>query len=299
MVPVRTTSLGGRVADGPGAHEHDMRLGAAARLHAEGDSAGALEILPDLVAARPDHLDTRLLMARCLVVVGAPAVARAAAEAAVDVDPSSWQAHVLVARAVMATDPPTAVAAAERAVALAPAEPEPHKVLAEATGARGDSPTDALLDPARPDPLDRARGLAPILPQALRGVAPEGAPESPVAPATPAPPATRAPVVAPTTVAPPLGLLAEETAEPRERREPVLPKALGGTGLGGPDADSPTEGRDEVGTPRLVFRIIGLVGWVLLGFRFGVQVIGGPLGLLLFAAIVAGVAVGARRVANA
>jgi tetratricopeptide (TPR) repeat protein len=273
MVPVRTTSPGGRVADEARADEHDAALAGAARLHAAGDSAAALEILPDLVAARPDHLDTRLLLARCLAAVGAPAVARAAAEAAVEVDPSSWQAHVLVARAVGASDPSAAVAAAERAVALAPAEPEAHRALAEATSTGGVPATDVLLDPTRPDPTERSRTVTPTLPRSLQGVLPD------------------------------TGQVGSHPANPPSgdvdrRREPVLPKALGGSGLDGSPlgaADEP-DAHDRIGGGRMAFRIVGLVGWLLIGFRFGVQGIGGPIGLLLFAAVVAGVAYGASRV---
>lgn len=250
------------MADQARADQHDAALAGAARLHAAGDSAGALEVLPDLVAARPDHLDTRLLLARCLVAVGSPAVARAAAEAAVEVDPSSWQAHVLVARAARGTDPVAAVAAAERAVAIAPAEPETHRALAEATSGGADAGGASRLDPPRTDPVERAHAIAPTLPRALQGVAPE----------------------------------TEEPAAPR--REPILPKALGGTGLEGstltasPDAPA----GDRIGPGRIAFRIVGLVTWLLVGFRFGVQGIGGPIGLLLFAVVVAGVVYGARRV---
>jgi hypothetical protein len=80
------------------------------------------------------------------------------------------------------------------------------------------------------------------------------------------------------------------------RREPLLPKALGGTGLAGTGTgdDAPAT-EDRLGGGRLAVRVIGLVAWLLVGFRIGVQGIGGPVGIALFVAVLAWVAFLARR----
>jgi tetratricopeptide (TPR) repeat protein len=353
------------VGDGPPAHDdHGQALAVATRLHATGDSTGALELLPDLVAARPDDGAVRLLLARCLATAGTPAVALAAADAAVACDPTSWAAQAVLAQAALAIDPERATAAAERAVALAPHEPEAHRVMAavgaalaessdpdgatrRSTGARGAAlgRRPSTTTPAA-TALDEPR-LAPRLPASLAGVVPEGsaaddappvtapptpatvipgapagpptawptpgteAPAGPPAawptpaaevPASLAPPVGPSPSVAPPAIAPvqspaPASAPADGPGATRTeaRREPLLPKALGGTGLAGSAlAEDPSE-EDRIGGGRLAVRVVGLATWLLVGFRLGVQVIGGPAGIALFVGVVAWVAFLARR----
>jgi hypothetical protein len=362
------------VADGPRTHhDHDQALAVATELHAAGDSGRALELLPDLVAARPDDLVVRLLLARCLTTAGSPAVALAAAEAAVACDPTSWEAQALLSRAALVTDPDAAAIAAERAVMLAPGEPdairaqvavrtaqagpESEGTTRRATGlaALGRRPAPTLTD--RPELGDLEPRLTPRLPAALdpllasppppAGVAavepvaraeaddappavatppspakgpapapagpdgatppsrakgplpPAGAPSTPAA-APPSlakspPPAAwptlpeSPPVAWPSTPADP-PTPADET---RARRDAPLPVSLGGTGLGGTqptDDDAP-----QVGGGRLTIRVLGLATWLFLGFRLGLQGIGGPAGTGLFLLTVAGAVYGARQ----
>lgn len=373
------------MADGAPAHDdHGQALAVATRLHATGDSTGALELLPDLVAARPDDGAVRLLLARCLATAGTAPVALAAADAAVACDPSSWAAQTVLAQAAVAIDPERATTAAERAVQLAPHEPEAHRVLASVQAALTESPTSddgprrrtagalgATLGrrPTAPGgaatALDEPR-LSPRLPAALAGVVPEGvapegpasapptadadgpapgtlaepppsptampaAPGAPVAPspdpvaatpatpaetpvwaAPPAPPVTAtaaspAPVPDPgplataTPAAPPTTLPVPPTTDAQgalgapPRREPLLPKALGGTGLAGTTLVGDTPEEDRIGGAHLAVRVIGLVTWLLVGFRVGVQVIGGPVGIAVFVAVLAWVAFLGRR----
>ena len=375
------------MAEGPPAHDdHGQALAVATRLHATGDSASALELLPDLVAARPDDGAVRLLLARCLATAGAPAVALAAADAAVACDPTSWAAQAVLAQAAVTIDPERATAAAERAVQLGPHEPEAHRVLAAVRAALTETPaaadgprrrpTGALgaalgRRPSTPAPVttepDEPR-LTPRLPAALAGVAPAGEavttttappvaaaltpaapaapnldpapaslpaadgtttapaapspdPAAPAAPPTPAvtaaPPASGpapgAPAEGPAWASPPpppvaavsptAGTLAPAPrttpdlgggARTEARREPPLPKALGGTGLAGAGDDTAPE-EERIGGARLAVRVFGLVTWLLVGLRIGVQVVGGPIGLALFVAVLAWVAFLARR----
>jgi hypothetical protein len=306
------------VADGPRSDEHGQALAAAAQLHATGDSAGALALLPDLVAARPGDLQVRLLLARCLAVAGEPTVALAAADAAVDCDPTSWAAHALVARAAMAIEPERAEAAAVTAVDLAPGEPEAHTVLAavraarteraaaaEATpsgiggrlgaaigrkpGAPAETPAPTPAVPAE-DP-DRPR-VEPRLPLALAGQ-PVPATAEPAAPTAPSPPTTPATPIAPTApAAPPAPAVATGT----ERVEARLPKALGGIGLDEPGTGPAGDTADGIGGGRLVLRAFGLLLWVAFAFRYLVQVVGGPVGILLFLVALAGLGWVASRI---
>lgn len=311
------------MADGPPAHDdHGQALAAAARLHATGDSAGALELLPDLVAARPDDGAVRLLLARCLATAGTPAVALAAADAAVACDPGSWQAHAVLAHAALPIDPERAAAAADRAVALAPAEPEAHRAQAVVREAATESPIAEDGTRRRPGGISAALGLrvptptvtpipadeprlTPRLPAALAGQAP--APSAPTAP--PAAPVVRAePAIpsagtAPTTRATtgPAGPAAEALGG---RREPPVPRNLGGAGLAGTattpgaggDEAATGDGEDQVGRGRLALRVAGLGLWLLIGFQVGVRGIGGPIGIGIFVACLAIVGVLARQV---
>jgi hypothetical protein len=80
-----------------------------------------------------------------------------------------------------------------------------------------------------------------------------------------------------------------------EHREPPLPRSLGGLGLTGAPENTGSPDDDRVGPARLVIRTIGLAMWLLVGFRIGVQGLGGPVGIGLFLAVVAGVALLGRR----
>ncbi len=314
------------MADGPRSDEHGQALAAAAQLHATGDSAGALALLPDLVAARPGDLQVRLLLARCLAVAGEPTVALAAADAAVDCDPTSWAAHALVARAAMAIEPDRAEAAAVTAVDLAPGEPEAHTVLAAVRAARTEraaaaeatpssiggrlgaaigrkqgtpaaAPTTTPAVPA--EEPDRPR-VEPRLPMALAGQPLPATPE-PATPTAPAPSATPAAPVAPVT-APPAPVAAPAAAPATSaveggRVEARLPKALGGIGLDDPAAPETTgEEREGIGAARLAVRGFGLLLWAAFAFRYLVQVVGGPVGILLFLVALAGLGWVASRI---
>jgi hypothetical protein len=402
------------VADGPPHDDHGAALATATALHASGDSARALELLPDLVAARPDDIEVRLLLARCLATAGVPAVALAAADAAVACDPTSWEAHALLARAALATDPDRAAAASEQAVRLAPHEPDAIRTqtmvhtartdgpapteerrsggLAAALRTRSAAPTPdpgaeprlvprlpAALDPTLPPAAPPPAGLAPspaapaVAPSPAGAVPPAADPTTapPVSPATqaapPAPPATppeqvvarSAALPIPPDVTPPAGpdplaappvrvagpdpLAASPAPSPAEqetapagswaphptpvvappgpvagaespeapvtptagsvlpagnpvggpaagRGELPVPVSLGGSGLAGARTEPDGDERTGPGGARLALRVFGLVTWVLVGFRYGVQVLGGPVGIALFVTILVGVA---------
>lgn len=264
------------MADGPPT-DHHQALALAGQLCASGDSAGALEILPDLAAARPDDVAVRLLLARCLLSAGTPAVALAAADAAVACDPTSWQAQELLARAATGIDLERARAAAERAVQLAPHEPDAHSALA-AVKAAAMAPSEAA-EKLRRRPgggVGAALGLRP-------GPAPS-TPEPPVPRIEPRLPAALDPTrsaapPAPAGVAPPAVALAPA---------PLATPAAGGGGE--------TPAADAVSPARLAIRAIGLLAWLVVGFRVGVQNVGGPVGIGAFGVIVAGVAYGATRI---
>jgi len=373
------------VADGPPAHDdHGQALAVATGFHAAGESVRALELLPDLVAARPDDLAIRLLLARCLATAGTPSVALAAADAAVACDPTSWEAHAVLAEAAVGIEPERARTASERAVALAPHEPEALRVLATvraaldagpgatATGATAEPTSgpsagrglgaalglrpsappgievaEPRLEPRLPAALDPARTTAPPRPEAVPPVPPvpphdaaSGPPAAagpaPASPATgpplaapsapppdasppPGPAATAPPLAAPTpppplharppaatapppaAPSPPLSADAGPPPVPAEgapaghRIEPRLPAALGGAAPTAAEA-GPDGEREPVGAGRLALRLVGLVAWLVLGFRIGAQAIGGPLGIGLFVLVVVGVALMARRV---
>ncbi|HEX7135955.1 MAG TPA: tetratricopeptide repeat protein [Iamia sp.] len=274
------------MTDGPEADDdHGQALALATQLHGAGESARALELLPDLVAARPDDVEVRLLLARCLATSGAPAVALAAAEAAAECDPTSWEAQILVARAAVSTDPDGALAAAERAVQLAPAEPDAVLTHSAVRAARDAAAT------AADTPRKGAGGLGATL-----GLRRPGPTETTTTALPEAPPRLEPRLP---TALDPRGLddadLDAPGAPAEEREPPPLPVSLGGTGL--PAADrSTTPGADQPGSVRTAVRVIGLVAWLVLAFRIGAQGIGGPVGIGLFVVVAAGVAYATRYV---
>lgn len=390
------------MADGPPADDHHgQALAVATQLHQGGDSARALELLPDLVAARPDDLAVRLLLARCLATVGPPALALAAADAAVACDPTSWEAHALLAQAAVTIEPERARRASETAVHLAPHEPgallaantvqtvlagppagstpppEPGGRTAGLAsllgGKRKPAVTDAdeprpRLEPRLPAALDPSRATAPPPPAApptSSASPPPAAPPAPAAPVPPPNPAAPTPAAPPTSSTPPPpaappapaapapppnpaapALAAPEAAadapapqadvlspaplaagtdpaavgapvpQPApavgavgstdvlgaalgagtaHRVEPRLPASLGGDGAGATSAAAAADAT-RVGSGRLGLRVVGLLAWLLIGFRIGLQGVGGPIGIAIFLGSVAAVAALGRRV---
>lgn len=275
------------------------RLTAAHRAYQSGDVVGALDLLPTVIAARPGDLSARLLLARCLVDTAEPAVAVAAAQAAVDCDRTSWQAQVLVARAARTVDPPMARRAAEAARHLAPDEPEVVAVqvaLAEdEAGAAGERKGLAkpLAAGGRPAPSGGMpvdpRGGAPGAPGDVDDMAARvlararameaddtetvghaGAGDAPGdhGPGAPSPPGSPIPA-SPTTGdgSGPGPDLSAPSLGPTDR-----------TVLAEPVSDEP----DPKPLSRQPLLLAGMACWVFVGFRYGVQIVGGPIGIAGF-----------------
>ncbi|QYG95128.1 hypothetical protein HC251_23670 [Iamia sp. SCSIO 61187] len=252
-----------------------------------GDTTAATALLPELLAARPDALSVRLLVARCAAQGGEPAVARAAAEAAVACDPGSWEAQVLLADALAPTDTDAALAAASQAVHLAPHEPA--AVAAHARAAA------TLAEPTTPAP---GAGLGSLL-GGDRGLRkPAGAPAPPGNPALGLPPATEVdrPHERPLRLPAALRDPADPTGTDPSDEEPggSAPAAADTGALARDAAPSPSTDAEDLPAWRSAIRVLGLVLWVYLGFRYGIQVIGGPVGFLVFAATLGLVAVAVR-----
>lgn len=295
-------------------------LATAQRAYDGGDIAAALDLLPAVVETRPDDLAVRLLLARCLAETAEPVVALAAAEAAVDIDRTSWQAQVLVARAARTIDPAAAHRAIDAAAHLAPAEPEVLAVrtaLAEddaaragasrkrtVRGARSDGAGRGATMPGRPvtgvpgtDQADemaarvlaRARaaeesaaGQGPVLgdhPPATTGRADGTTPPMPgggTSPTAPAPTLDRAP--APTDASTPAGAPAVAHA-PTSDAAPVWTRDHA--------SDAATDDEpDRKPLARQPLVLAGMACWLFIGFRVGVQRVGGPVGIAGFLLVV-------------
>lgn len=252
------------MADSSSEEDGASSLARAKALCDAGDTAAATALLPGLLAARPDALPVRLLVARCAAHGGEPAVARAAAEAAVACDPGSWEAQVLLADALAVADTDAALAAATRAVHLAPQEPAAVAAHARAAAARAEPPTPAPV----------AGGLGALLGGNPGPRNPAGAPAGNPALGRPAA-ADRLherPLRLPAALRDPSDPRGQEPTDEDPVAAPVHPTQ------GAPD------GTEEVPGWRSAVRGLGLVLWVYLGFRYGIQVIGGPVGVLVFAA---------------
>ncbi len=276
----------------------------ATRLYAAGDPHGALALVRPLVDAHPESISARLLVARCAARLGAPAVALATAEEAVACDPSSWEAQVLVAQAATTIDLDHALEAADRALVLAPDQPAAVEARAQVVAAR----TAANATPRS----GGARGaLTAALSPSNRSTAPAPAPmpaplsSLPMPPPLPGPAAAGGPVGPDdTTPRPPLripkalaGVVPEGTPDIDTATDAHVdayadgatrPAAWSPVADGADEARPETEGGNGWDTPgRTVLLVLGSLTWLYVGFRYGVQVIGGPGGIVLFLAVVA------------
>lgn len=265
---------------GTAAPDEAAAFAEAMRLYAGGDPHGALALVRPLVEAHPESLSARLLVARCAARLGAPAVALATAEEASACDPTSWEAQVLVAQAAIPIDLEKAQAAADRAMALAP---EQAGAVEARTAVRV-----ALQSAAEDTPSRRSGGGFGRRPAKV--AAPEPAPEAPVLPPSFAPdePKPERPIRLPKALQ---GTAPEGTEGPPPA--PVAPYTVAAPGVDAVTAAERREaGLDELEEPAPVTKsgpkpllVLGSVTWLFLGFRYGVQVIGGPIGIALFVGI--------------
>lgn len=321
-VSTTSTAPGGTAPRTPGvaAPDEAAAFAEATRLEAAGDPHGALALVRPLVDAHPESLSARLLVARCAARIGAPVVALATAEEATACDPSSWEAQVLVARAAIGIDLDRALEAADRAVAIAPDQPAATEARSKVVAARATreatarpagglgklkaalgpsgkptSPTPgAVTAPAlppvesmSPEPptvglpdagahSDDATPPAPLrLPRALEGVVPDGTPEVPAS--------------APAGLAGATDGDATDGAVDGGAATPA-PVVARVDHLDQP-ADQGTEDGKGWDTPgRRILLVLGSLTWLFVGFRYGVQVVGGPVGIALFVGVAAFVA---------